>query len=42
MPLITGVALVAVLAVISMMIGKYGSGPTPLLEATRYRFVVTN
>ncbi|MDA5635927.1 iron ABC transporter permease [Agrobacterium sp. ST15.16.024] len=36
--LIIGISLVAVLAVISMMIGKYGSGPTPLIEATQSLF----
>ncbi|WP_421362321.1 FecCD family ABC transporter permease [Agrobacterium rosae] len=36
--LIVGASLVVVLAVVSMMIGKYGSGPTPLLEAVRSTF----
>ncbi|MGP4806330.1 FecCD family ABC transporter permease [Agrobacterium cavarae] len=33
--LVIAISLVAVLAAISMMIGKYGSGPTLLLEALR-------
>lgn len=33
MVLLIGISLVAVLAIVSMMVGKYGSGPAPLLSA---------